>query len=203
MSWAKKEAQLCTGGLGKAPEEAYFSSGLDAFGPGPFPVAEREKEGERRRREVGREKARWSGVRRKRKERRGAEEAKLSPRARVDDEMMAFGSLLLSPPPPPPPPPSLPLPARPSAASYLVAVRRRRPPEPRCRSQEMASSGGGGSSGGLGSEGESAAASAIGSLDLDGAAASSDNRPGELLAKMYWNCVSNSVRVCNSARVGV
>ncbi|EEC76322.1 hypothetical protein OsI_13878 [Oryza sativa Indica Group] len=43
----------------------------------------------------------------------------------------------------------------------------------------MASSGGGGSSGGLGSEGESAAASAIGSLDLDGAAASSDNRPGE------------------------
>uniref|UniRef100_A0A0E0P2G9 Major facilitator superfamily (MFS) profile domain-containing protein n=1 Tax=Oryza rufipogon TaxID=4529 RepID=A0A0E0P2G9_ORYRU len=138
MSWAKKEAQLCTGGLGKAPEEAYFSSGLDAFGPGPFPVAEREKEGERRRREVGREKARWSGVRRKRKERRGAEEAKLSPRARVDDEMMAFGSLLLSPPPPPPPPPSLPLPARPSAASYLVAVRRRRPPEPRCRSQEMA-----------------------------------------------------------------
>uniref|UniRef100_A0A0D3FQ44 Major facilitator superfamily (MFS) profile domain-containing protein n=1 Tax=Oryza barthii TaxID=65489 RepID=A0A0D3FQ44_9ORYZ len=83
---------------------------------------------------------------------------------------MAFGSLLLSPPPPPPSP-SLPLPARPSAASYLVAVRRRRPPEPRCRSQEMASSGG--------SEGESAAASAIGSLDLDGAAASSDNRPGE------------------------
>ncbi|XP_052147301.1 folate-biopterin transporter 1, chloroplastic-like [Oryza glaberrima] len=83
---------------------------------------------------------------------------------------MAFGSLLLSPPPPPPSP-SLPLPARPSAASYLVAVRRRRPPEPRCRSQEMASSGG--------SEGESAAASAIGSLNLDGAAASSDNRPGE------------------------
>uniref|UniRef100_A0A0E0D852 Major facilitator superfamily (MFS) profile domain-containing protein n=1 Tax=Oryza meridionalis TaxID=40149 RepID=A0A0E0D852_9ORYZ len=121
--------------------------------------------------------------------------------------MMAFGLLLLSPPPPPPPPPSLPLPARPSAASYLVAVRRRRrcPPEPRCRSPEMASSGGGGG-GGLGSEGESAAAAAIGSLDLDGAAASSDNRPGETSNNgdsERWQTRQHSTGILGLARLAV
>ncbi|KAF0912791.1 hypothetical protein E2562_019016 [Oryza meyeriana var. granulata] len=90
--------------------------------------------------------------------------------------MMAFG-LLLSPPA------SLPLHTRPSAASYLVTARhggrhRRYPPEPRCRSPEVASSGG---SGGLSSydEGDTAVPSASRRLDLDGAAASSDDWPGE------------------------
>ncbi|KAG8098517.1 hypothetical protein GUJ93_ZPchr0013g37529 [Zizania palustris] len=94
--------------------------------------------------------------------------------------MMMVSGLLLSSPSPPP----LPLP-RISAASCLAVARheggrrhRRRPLEPRCRSPEMASSGGG--SGGRVSydEGASAAAADVRPLDLDAAAASSDDWQG-------------------------
>ncbi|KAL5210273.1 hypothetical protein ABZP36_005896 [Zizania latifolia] len=86
--------------------------------------------------------------------------------------MMAPGLLLSSPSPPP-----LPLPRLSSASCLVVARhggRRRR------RSPEMASGGGGGGSGGRVSydEGASAAAAALRPIDLDAAAASSDDWPG-------------------------